>query len=158
MSFDSAFGSLTLLLFFLVPGFISIKVYDLLVPGERRDFSKAILQVAAYGAINYALLFGAFLKVMNPHFAKENPHAQWVYLACMLLVAPIVWPVIWLGLRSIPFVQKRTVPAVAKPWDDFFFTSQKTGEKFWVIVHLRDGRKVVGKYGERSFASTGAVP
>jgi hypothetical protein len=38
---DDVWGAdkLTLFVIFFLPGFISMKVYDLLVPGERRDFS-----------------------------------------------------------------------------------------------------------------------
>ena len=31
-------GTLALFLIFFIPGFITLKVYDLLVPGEARDF------------------------------------------------------------------------------------------------------------------------
>lgn len=159
MSFDTLLGgNLALLLFLVVPGFISIKVYDLLVPGDRRDFSRALLEMAAYGAINYGLLLGAFIRVIDASFASEHPYMQWGYLVLMLLVAPVLWPLLWLGLKKVSFIKRRTVPAIAKPWDDFFFKSQKTGEKYWVIVHLKDGRKVAGKYGSGSYASTGRVP
>jgi len=62
------------------------------------------------------------------------------------------------GIKINPLCSEADCPSGSEAMGRFFFTSQKTGEKFWVIVHLRDGRKVVGKYGERSFASTGAVP
>ena len=47
---------LVLFLIFFIPGFVSIKVYDLLIPGEQRDFSKSILEVIGYSALNYGAL------------------------------------------------------------------------------------------------------
>ena len=34
-------AAFALFLVFFVPGFISLKVYDLFIPSERRDFSKS---------------------------------------------------------------------------------------------------------------------
>jgi len=39
---------LALFIVFFVPGFISMKVYDLLVPGETRDASKSLLDAISY--------------------------------------------------------------------------------------------------------------
>ena len=44
--------TLTLFLFFVVPGFIAMKVYDLLVPAERRNFGEAIVDVVTYSIFN----------------------------------------------------------------------------------------------------------
>ena len=151
-------GDLTLVFFLLVPGFIMMRVHDLLVPGPRRDFSRAVLEVAVCGAINYGLMFWAFIRVVDPKLGQEQPVAQSLYLVVLLFIVPVIWPVSWVALSSRKTVKKWIVPAVAKPWDDFFFTSQKTGEKYWVIVHLKDGRRVAGKYGGESYASTGRVP
>jgi len=159
VSLESALGgNLTLVFFLLVPGLIMMKVHDLLVPGPRRDFSRAVLEVAVCGAINYALMLWAFVRVAEPKLANEHPVTHSVCLVALLFVVPIIWPCVWVALTKLEFVRRRIVPAVAKPWDDFFFKSQKRGHKYRVIVHLKDGKRVVGKYGKRSYASTGRVP
>ena len=43
----------------LVPGLVAVKVYDLLVPGERRDWTASVLEVFAYGTLNFSLWFWA---------------------------------------------------------------------------------------------------
>ena len=48
---------LALFIVFFVPGFISMKVYDLLVPGETRDASKSLLDAISYSTLNFAALF-----------------------------------------------------------------------------------------------------
>ena len=42
-----------LFLIIFLPGFISLKIYDLLVPSAPRDFSKSFFEVIAYSALNY---------------------------------------------------------------------------------------------------------
>jgi hypothetical protein len=44
---------LTLFFLFFLPGFVSLKVYDLLVPGEMRDFSRAFFDALSYSALNF---------------------------------------------------------------------------------------------------------
>ena len=50
-------GKLALFLIFFLPGFISMKIYDLLVPGEPRDFTKSLLEAISYSTLNFAALF-----------------------------------------------------------------------------------------------------
>jgi hypothetical protein len=57
---------LALFLVFFVPGFLSLKVYDLLVPGERRDFSRAAFDAVAYSALN----FGVLLPLYRAHAVR----------------------------------------------------------------------------------------
>ena len=47
--------TLTLFLFFVVPGFIAMRVYDLNVPSERRNFGEALVDVTSYSVFNLAL-------------------------------------------------------------------------------------------------------
>lgn len=46
-------ATLILFLGFFVPGFLMIRIYDLLVPTERRDFSKSVFDAVAYSAVNF---------------------------------------------------------------------------------------------------------
>ena len=48
-------GTLGLFLIFFIPGFITLKVYDLLIPGEPRDFSKSLFDAIAYSSLNFRI-------------------------------------------------------------------------------------------------------
>ena len=146
-------GNIGVLLFFIVPGFISMKVYDLLVPRKRRDFSKGLLEMLVFGSINFALLFWPFAATLNQDFASNHPICQYLILLLLLLLAPIAWPSVYLWLIRRPWIAGRIVPPSEGPWDDVFRESQERQEGFWVIVHMRDGRMFGGKYGAASFAS-----
>jgi hypothetical protein len=46
--------TLALFLIFFVPGFISLKVYDLLIPSEARDFTKSVFDAIAYSTLSFS--------------------------------------------------------------------------------------------------------
>ena len=79
--------TLTLFLFFFLPGFVSLKVYDSLVPSERRDFSKSIYEVVAYSTLNYALLYPLVAWVLS-RSTSAHPILIWVGGAFVLVAFP----------------------------------------------------------------------
>jgi hypothetical protein len=139
--------TLRLVFIYFVPGFISMKVYDMLVPSERRDFSKSLLEAVSFSSINFAILYWPLLAMQPDGFQLER---QPLYSLLILFLAPSAWPFLLLWLMKVPFFRGRFVDPVLKPWDRFF----QKNEPYWVIVHLKDGRKVAGKYGKHSFTST----
>lgn len=147
-SFDPQ--TLGLLLIFFVPGFISIKVYDLLVPSERRDFSKSLLEAVSFSCVNFALLYWAIVVIHSPSF--QSAHPAWFYLASLviLFIAPVLWPVLYAKILHIPVFRSRVIHPVSKPWD-YLFGQRKS---YWVIVHLKGGRRIGGRFDTHSFASS----
>lgn len=139
-----------LFLTFFVPGFISLKVYDLLVPGERRDFSKSVFDAVAYSALNFSLLLPLVALIRSEEFYFQ--HRAWYFVTAylMLLVLPAVWPFAAVRILSTQRVSKHFVHPTQKAWDYVFGKR----EPYWVIVHLKDLRKIGGRFGSRSFASS----
>ena len=60
-----------LILVFVVPGFVSLKVYDLMVPAEKRDFGGSLIEVIAYSMINFASMSWAVI-LLRQHQVAEN--------------------------------------------------------------------------------------
>jgi hypothetical protein len=87
-------NKLILFLLFFVPGFISIKIYDLLVPGVRRDFSKSAYDAISYSAINYALW--SWLIVVMIMYNAYTDHFPWFVAGTIviLVISPIVLPIV----------------------------------------------------------------
>lgn len=56
-----SFDKLFIFIIFVVPGFISIKVYEALHPSVKRESSKIIIDAVAYSCINYAIWFFRFI-------------------------------------------------------------------------------------------------
>src|SRR5882762_4597151 len=96
-------NALFLFLVFFIPGFVSLKIYDLLVPGERRDFSKSAFDAIAYSALNFAILLPLIL-LMQSEFLFIH-HRNWsVFLAFfVLLVFPAVWPFVLIKVAATRF-------------------------------------------------------
>jgi hypothetical protein len=150
--FENAQALAWFLVFFL-PGFVSLKVYDALTPSERRDFSKSIYEVVAYSTLNNALLLPLVLWLRTLSLSA-NPVFAWVCGALVMIVFPGIWPFLWLRLlESAPF-SKHFMHPIEKPWD-FVFSQRRP---YWVIVHLKDMRRIGGFYGAKSFASSSPAP
>lgn len=134
---------------FIIPGFISIQVYDLLIPGNKRDFSKSIIQMLSYSCINTAVFLYPVLNLKEAIFLNFD-FTIWMRLICILFLMPILWPVIFLVIINKTPLQKYVVHPCPKPWDWIFGKPNQ----YWILIHLKDGRKIGGKYGANSYASS----
>lgn len=141
---------LALFLVFFVPGFISIKVYDLIVPGERRDFSKSLFEAISYSALNFAALFGLIVLIQPRDFYRNHFILYWLSVAVILVGVPACWPFVFLRLSTWPLIAKHFVHPIRKPWDYVFGKR----EPFWMIVHLQNGQRIGGRFDTKSFASS----
>jgi hypothetical protein len=139
--------------FFVVPGFVTISVYDLFVPAEQRSFNDQIVEVVAYSLFIVSLWSVPFLLLLNN---REELDA-WLYYALLftLVIAIIVISPALLGygfyrLRISERVQRRLQHPSPTPWDYFF----EQGRVIWVRFHMKEGDKLGAFYGEGSFASS----
>ena len=62
----------------------------------------------------------------------------------------MIWVALWAWMRTWEVFQKNAPHPVAKPWD-FIFQQRK---QYWLILYLKDGSQVGGRYGLKSFASS----
>lgn len=141
---------LVLFLILFIPGFISIKIYDLLIPGEKRDFTKSLFEVIGYSALNFAALSWLIITIHEKKLYELQPKLYFIFLLLILFIAPILWPIIVLKLLTWKPIAKYIIHPIQKPWDYLFGKK----ESFWMIVHLKDGRKIGGRYDTNSFASS----
>lgn len=141
---------LTLFLIFFIPGFISIKIYDLLVPSGRRDYSKSLFEIISYSAINFAALSWLIILIHSENFYINHVIMYFFSIFFILFIAPILWPFFILKLFSWKPIANLIVHPIQKPWDYVFGKKQP----YWLIVHLKDGRKIGGKFDYNSFASS----
>lgn len=142
-----------LFLLFFLPGFISLKVYDLLVPSEPRDFNKSILDAVAYSTLNFIALFWLIALMRS----SEMP--VWLWYVSLLFVGigmPALWPKLFVWIRDQPWFTKRarTPASISRVWDSLFIQR----EQYWVIAHLKDRRKIGGVFSVNSFASSSPAP
>jgi hypothetical protein len=137
-----------LALSFLVPGFLSIRIYGLLRPSAVRDLKDQILEAIAFGSINFAIMFWPISWIVEPRAPATNPYCVYLIVLSAFLLAPVIWPI--LLHRALRALSRKGL--IINPhhsaWDHYFGRR----ESCWVIVHLADGRKIGGWYGPESFA------
>jgi len=80
--------------------FISMKVYDLIVPGERRDFSKSLVEAISYSAMNFAALSWLIAIVQTGDYYHNHFILFLISVFVILFAFPVCWPFAFLGLSS----------------------------------------------------------
>ena len=141
---------LILFLAFVIPGFISIKAYQLIFPGTERATSDQLIDAIAYSSINYAILLLPILVVEGSSLKTSYSFLYYMFYGFVLFFAPIIWVIIWKYLRTSDFFQRNAPHPTAKPWD-YVFSQRKP---YWVKVTLKDGNIIAGRYADKSFASS----
>jgi hypothetical protein len=141
--------SLALFLAFFVPGFLAQKVYGLIVPDEQPEAATFIVSAIAYSSLNYALASPLIWWLV----ARGHIGNLWVAIPAVvfiLLILPTLLPLVLIWIRRRPFVQRRTLSPIKRPWD-YVFNGRNS---YWVIVTFKSGEKIAGIYGPHSFSSS----
>ena len=141
---------LLLFIAFVIPGFVSLKAYELLFPIQRTDSSKQIVEAITYSCINYALLFWPIVLVERSDLRESSSFLYFLFYVFVLFIAPIIWVWLWKKIRTSDAFQNSAPHPTQKPWDYVF--SKRT--PYWVIVTLKDGTKIAGSYDSESFSSS----
>ncbi len=142
---------LILFIAFVIPGFVSLRAYELFFPSEKTESSKQIVEAITYSCINYALL--SPLVVFFNSYNLRSSQGFIYYLTCLfvLFIAPVIWVFLWKTIRTSRFFQNVGVPhPTQKPWD-YVFSKR---EPYWIIVTLKNGTKIAGSYDSKSFSSS----
>jgi Family of unknown function (DUF6338) len=142
-------SSVILFLAFVMPGFLSMRVYGLLHPIDRINLKDNILEAIAFGIANFAIMSWAIFMLIDVSSVALPSLRLYVLIMLVFFVAPIAWPVVLhFGLRLLA---RRGIilQRYATAWDDVFLRR----EPYWVIVHLKDGRRLGGRYGGKSYAT-----
>ena len=138
-----------LFLAFFMPGFISIKVYELIVATKHRDFSNSVLEAIGYSVLNFAVLSWLIFLISSADFNKNKPVLYFICIILIFFIFPTIWPLLFVLASKLKIFKKYILSPINMPWDDVF----SKRETYWVIVHMKDGRKIGGKYGTLSRAS-----
>lgn len=147
-------GKLVLFIAFVIPGFVSLKAYEALGLGSPRDTNQQLIDAIAYSCLNYAILSVAIVSVELSELRSTSPWTYGAFWFFVLFIAPIGWTCAVWKLRHSEFVLKAIPHPVGRPWD-FVFAQRRP---YWVIVRLKDGSQIAGRYDSESFASSSPQP
>lgn len=141
---------LVLFIAFVIPGFLSIKFYQLIFPGTLRNASDQLVDAVAYSCINYALLFWAVVYVEEHKLRDVHPTLYYLFYVFVLFISPFFLVLAWKWLRTRKVFKGAAPHPTGKPWD-YVFGQEKP---YWVVIHLKDGQKIGGRYANKSFAAS----
>jgi hypothetical protein len=143
-------NKLLLFIAFAVPGFISLKSYEILCPSGIKAGGDRLIDAVAYSCINYAVLFLPIRWIEASDSMHRCPIAYYLFYLFVFVIAPFWWALVWKKLRATEFFQRSAPHPTEKPWD-FLFEQRKP---YWIKVVLNDGSIIAGRYGAKSFASS----
>lgn len=141
---------LVMFIAFVVPGFVGLKTYELLYPGTARDTQQQLIDAVAYSSINYGLMLWPIYLVEQSNIREHSPTLYGAFYAFVLLGAPVAWAFVLKWMRGRRALLKVIPHPIRKPWD--FVFSQR--QRYWVVVRLKDGSKIGGRYDSDSFSSS----
>jgi len=133
-----------LFLIFALPGFISLRVWSLIVPRTERTLKDELFDAIGFGLVNAVIVL--------PLLDLLNCQQKWraYTLAILIFIAlPALWPFV---INWILRVLQRThvIPSQSRnAWDALFLRR----EPYFMIVHLDDGRRIGAYFGAQSIAS-----
>lgn len=134
---------------FAIPGFITLKVYGLLTANGNRDISQQLFDAVAYSCINYAVMALPYIWISESTMPSNHPTLYHIIQALLFILIPIGLAFGYWCFRKSEFALNFFPHPNGKAWDYFFSQGYPT----WIVVTLKNGRKVGGWFGEKSFAS-----
>ena len=140
-----------LFILFFIPGFIMMQVYNLHIAREKIDFSKGLLEAVTFSCINYALCSPLIIWILSNNIATSC--TEWFLLLTfvILFILPIFFVKLYLKIIKSKWALKNSIIDVNKSAWDSHFSKRKV---YWVVVTLKDGKKIGGCYKEESFAAS----
>jgi hypothetical protein len=143
-------NNLYLFIIFAIPGFISIKIYNILSSPDKKDASQIIIEAITYSCVNYALMSWAIYLDLYFNLSVNYPLLHILTLLTVFLISPIILSCAYYKLRTSKTILKIAPHPTSKPWDYVFGKK----EAYWIIVELQDGKRIGGMYNTNSFASS----
>jgi hypothetical protein len=149
--------ALTIAILFIVPGFVTVSAFRTVVPGRRTSDASFFLGCLTASCINAAVWFWLpYLALSQGYFETQPIWAVFAWLWVGLIAPALMGLVLgWLtsrqvGKRLLNPLGLSFVNPIPTAWDYKF---SHVGSR-WVLVTLKDGSRVAGLWGHRSFASS----
>lgn len=131
----------------IVPGFISLRVYDMQRGGEARKINDVLIDVLVYSFASdlVALMaLGSISAIVPP---AVQPIARASTLAVVLIAVPVILAVTLFNVQRL-LMRNRAIPDTStKPWNRVINQIARERLDVGVILTLRDGRAVGARIG-----------
>jgi hypothetical protein len=138
-------NKIQLIIVFILPGFISLKIWKLLIPSHEFKISEYILEIICYSTINFTVLFW-----LIPLAEKNHGFLCYGIYILVMFICPIIWPIIWKMLVTSKLLKGNILHPTPKAWDYYL----GLGKSCFMLIHLKNGNLIGGLYYKDSFASS----
>jgi len=138
----------------IIPGFLSLRVYEAKRGGEGRKANEVLIDIAAYSFVTDTVGF-TILSIVN-----LMPPSPWqiavrtIAFAGAFVLFPIFLGWGWYQLQAWMVHAGLVADSVQKPWDKVFRRIWQQRLNLVAIVTLRDGRRIASRLLEPAYAST----
>lgn len=150
--FDN-YNKLILAILFFIPGFISMKTYEIATLSTSKDFSKSIIEVISFSSLVYAIAAPVIMiLIAQETLPSDNPWILGPFWLILLFLFPAVLSIFWVHARKWKWIRRYLPHPIGKAWDYIF----SKNEQLYIIATLKSGKKIAGAYSTNSFASSGA--
>ncbi|HEY0323850.1 MAG TPA: DUF6338 family protein [Pyrinomonadaceae bacterium] len=153
-SFEAFFYTLA----FIVPGFILCTTRAAFVPERAEDTGLLFLRFLTYSCVHYAFWSWLIYLIFRTEFFTAHPYRTATVWFLIIFISPLALGMLGGALRNsgvirILFrrIKLRPLDHMPSAWDYIFFRMR---EGAWILVRLKDGKKVAGKFGKESYAAT----
>lgn len=133
-------GKLVLFIIFVIPGFVSIKAYELFFPASSKEAADRIVDAIAYSCVNYSFLFLPIYLVEKNNISSNHFVFYLIFYVFVILGFPVLMAYAWKKMRESKLFQRNMAHPTEKPWD-FVFSQRKS---YWMKITLNDGRVIGG--------------
>jgi len=143
---------LVLAVFFVIPGFIAMKVYDLTIAAERRNFGNALIEVVSFSLINLLLWSWLLLVIDVSKFPAARPGKTYILVLVITIISPIALAILFRKFLDSGILRSMILDPSPTGWDGFF----RKRESCWILFRLKDDENTVvgGYFGAESVASS----
>jgi len=131
-----------LIIVWVAPGFISLKIWSLVHPSQKIRISESIIEAIIFSGFTYIATIWLFFLIRDISFI-------WVYFLAVLIVS-VLCPILLKNILGSKFLKQKTISLIPKSWDYFFWKKKCC----FMLVHVEKGRVIGGLYGPDSFASS----
>ncbi|MBT8288775.1 MAG: hypothetical protein KJO00_12200 [Bacteroidia bacterium] len=151
---ELSFDNILLWTIFFVPGFVYLKFYRLLIADIRTNFSRDLFEAIGISLLNTLIFSYPLYLIHSGGFIKNHPVWYLIVLVGVVVVGPIILCLIFYFISKQKWFIGFLISPNKSAWDEFF----SKRESYYVVVTLKNGRKIGGKYGLNSFSSTYPIP
>lgn len=146
--------NLALAIVFIVPGWVALEAYSVVVPAERRNFGEELIRIVAVSLLNFLLFFGVVPLGLQstPESLGDLSILDAIRLFVALVVTPALLAVGVYYVRSVPLISRFVVQPEPTAWDFYFREDREILVRFYLKEEVGSG--VIGGYfGRGSRAS-----